>query len=231
MARSTCVIRSSRLLARVISCSRSNVLVPVSAWSSPAESVSRSRCSSVISLSVWSYSACSSSRRSVSATRIFSVSAALRVRFVGGLGGRGGPGLGCLGHRRSLGRAPRRGDQRSSRPGGRPRRAMPAGLAVGAGRVPFRARPSHSGFPPSVSRNRPRPGTLGGPWRRHPAAAVRSSPTCTNGAAERTPRTPEGGKDTERDTDSDNTGRTGSCQVNGHESARTSGSDTRPSPD
>src|SRR6266568_3054583 len=66
------------LLAREISCSRSNVLVPVSAWSSPAESVSRSRCSSVISEMVTSYSSFSSSRRAARATRIFSVSAALR---------------------------------------------------------------------------------------------------------------------------------------------------------
>src|SRR3989440_10417066 len=66
------------LLAREISCSRSNVLVPVWAWSSPAESVSRSRCSSVISEIVASYSSFSSSRRAPRATRIFSVSAALR---------------------------------------------------------------------------------------------------------------------------------------------------------
>src|SRR5437588_5432656 len=66
------------LLASEISCSRSNVLVPVSAWSSPAESVSRSRCSSVISEMVASYSSLSSSRRAARATRIFSVSAALR---------------------------------------------------------------------------------------------------------------------------------------------------------
>src|SRR5688572_19125725 len=67
------------LLASEISCSRSNVLVPVSAWSSPAESVSRSRCSSAMSATVWSYSVRSSTCRSWSAPRISSVSAALRV--------------------------------------------------------------------------------------------------------------------------------------------------------
>src|SRR5947207_1596375 len=36
-------MRSRMLLASEISCSRSNVLVPVSAWSSPAESVRRLR--------------------------------------------------------------------------------------------------------------------------------------------------------------------------------------------
>src|SRR6266545_954574 len=66
------------LLASEISCSRSNVLVPVSAWSSPAESVSRSRCNSVISEIVALYSPLSSSRRAASATRIRSVSAAVR---------------------------------------------------------------------------------------------------------------------------------------------------------
>src|SRR5690348_2130458 len=72
------------LLAREISCSRSNVLVPVSAWSSPAESVSRSRCISAISLTVWSYSLRSSARRSSSASRICWLSAAVRVpRLVG----------------------------------------------------------------------------------------------------------------------------------------------------
>ena len=67
------------LLASVSSCSRSKVLVPVSAWSSPAESVSRSRCSSLISERCCSYSARSSSRRPDRAARIFSVSAAERV--------------------------------------------------------------------------------------------------------------------------------------------------------
>src|SRR2546429_2556788 len=71
-------MRSRMLLASEISCSRSNVLVPVSAWSSPAESVRRSRCSSVISEIVASYSSLSSSRRAARATLIFSVSAALR---------------------------------------------------------------------------------------------------------------------------------------------------------
>src|SRR5258705_2249998 len=71
------------LLAREISCSRSNVLVPVSAWSSPAESVSRSRYASAISAIVWSYSVLSSSRRSDSAARIFSVSAAERAARTG----------------------------------------------------------------------------------------------------------------------------------------------------
>src|SRR5439155_5355321 len=66
------------LLASEISCSRSNVLVPVSAWSSPAESVSRSRCSSAISDIVWSYSVRSSSHLPARAARIFSVSAADR---------------------------------------------------------------------------------------------------------------------------------------------------------
>jgi uncharacterized protein YjbI with pentapeptide repeats len=71
------------LFASDISCSRSNVLVPVSAWSSPAESVSRPRCASAISLIVWSNSALRSSRRSASAARIFSVSAADRVGRTG----------------------------------------------------------------------------------------------------------------------------------------------------
>src|SRR5690606_1434530 len=71
------------LLASEISCSRSKVLVPVSAWSSPAESVSRSRCASAISDIVCSYSARSSSRRSPRASRIFSVSWAERAGRVG----------------------------------------------------------------------------------------------------------------------------------------------------
>jgi hypothetical protein len=78
MARSTCVIRSSRLLARVISCSRSNVLVPVSAWSSPAESVEPLALQlgdlgeRLVVLRLQLVAALDS------ATRIFSVSAALR---------------------------------------------------------------------------------------------------------------------------------------------------------
>src|SRR5262245_30659310 len=88
-ARSTCVIRSRMLLAREISCSRSKVFVPVSAWSSPAESVSRSRCISAISEIVESYSSRSSSRRSAKAARIFSVSAGLRVGRSGGGGAAG----------------------------------------------------------------------------------------------------------------------------------------------
>src|SRR5690349_5706189 len=74
------------LLASEISCSRSNVLVPVSAWSSPAESVSRSRCISAISVTVCSYSSRSSPRRSSRASRICCVSAAVRVpRLAGAL--------------------------------------------------------------------------------------------------------------------------------------------------
>src|SRR2546421_1629338 len=95
-ARSTWLTRSRMLLAREISCSRSNVLVPVSAWSSPAESVSRSRCSSVISEMVASYSSFSSSRRAASAILIFSVSAVLRTVFGAALVALASPAGACL---------------------------------------------------------------------------------------------------------------------------------------